>query len=77
MTEDVSLSSSKIMVLPQCRQKAVRVDGVHLVSLPFLAGACSSRCWGIEGAIRFLEVFPSRCCCLGGFGDIYLSSVTC
>lgn len=28
-------------------------------------------------AIRFLEVFPSWCCCLGGFGDICLSPVVC
>lgn len=27
--------------------------------------------------VGFLEVFPSWCCCLGGFGDICLSSVTC
>lgn len=50
---------------------------MHLLFPFFLCRSLCSDYLGIKVAVRFLEVFPSWCCCLGGFGDIYLSPVTC
>lgn len=65
------------MVLPKRGQTALRVDGgaSGLFFPSCCAGAYPTSCPRIKVVIRFLEVFPSWCCCLGGFGDISL--VTC
>lgn len=51
--------------------------GVCLLFPLFFCWSLPPGCLGIKVAIRFLEVLPSWCCCLGGLGDICLSPVAC
>lgn len=75
----LSRSFSKIMVPPKRRAEGPegRWGCIWFLFPSSCVGACPSSCHRIKAAIRFFEVFPSWCCCLGGFGDIHLSPVTC
>lgn len=52
------------MVLPKNRAEALGVDELLVLSL-HVQGAHPSNCPPVKVGLRFLEVFPSWCCCLG------------